>query len=306
MNLLNNNELEGMYHGEEILIVGNGPSLSHEDIEKLSFDYSFGIRRINQIYEKTQWRPDFYFCGNTDLNTQEIKQNVEASEISFLDDYWKNHFSNRADIVYFPKVVLNDPQRRTEFEKFRDENIERVGINDLMQYWSEDIFNKIYIYHSMYSVMQIVDYLGFTDVYLIGNDLNYGYFDPHMIFDGGLDSYIFNKNHQGENVYVDYLKECIREGPLLRSIVNGFALWLLHSRGNPLPILQQFEIATDPYHFSNNYQIKPHDSRHSLEEKLYAHQIIRRIFQNKGKEIINLTRGGKLDVHPRMKVEDKI
>lgn len=41
-------------------IVGNGPSLDAETLDKLKGEVCFGVNRINTMYDKTDWRPTHY------------------------------------------------------------------------------------------------------------------------------------------------------------------------------------------------------------------------------------------------------
>jgi hypothetical protein len=42
-------------------VVGNGPSLKADQLEKLIPEVSFGVNRIHLIYDQTRWRPDLEF-----------------------------------------------------------------------------------------------------------------------------------------------------------------------------------------------------------------------------------------------------
>ena len=50
---------------EEILVVGNGPSLNSKDLESLSEIPSIASNKIFLLFENTSWRPDLYtICDN--------------------------------------------------------------------------------------------------------------------------------------------------------------------------------------------------------------------------------------------------
>ena len=53
-------QLENKFLGEEIFIVGNGPSLTPDQLNLIKSKYSFGVNRISLMFEKTSWRPNFY------------------------------------------------------------------------------------------------------------------------------------------------------------------------------------------------------------------------------------------------------
>jgi hypothetical protein len=41
-------------------VVGNGPSLKPDQLDKLIPEVSFGVNRIHLIYDQTKWRPDYW------------------------------------------------------------------------------------------------------------------------------------------------------------------------------------------------------------------------------------------------------
>lgn len=55
--------LEGLrnkYYGQSIFIVGNGPSLNKIDLDVLKDYYCFGVNKIYLMFDRVDWRPDFY------------------------------------------------------------------------------------------------------------------------------------------------------------------------------------------------------------------------------------------------------
>lgn len=52
--------LHDIHHGERIFMIGNGLSLTPEDLDLIKGEYSFGVNYINKMYDKTEWRPSFY------------------------------------------------------------------------------------------------------------------------------------------------------------------------------------------------------------------------------------------------------
>ena len=48
------------HKGERCFIVCNGPSLTAQDLDKISREYSFGSNRIYNMFPYTKWRPTYY------------------------------------------------------------------------------------------------------------------------------------------------------------------------------------------------------------------------------------------------------
>ena len=52
--------------GKRVFLVGNGPSLNDMNLDLLENEDSIAMNRIELIYEKTKWRPTYYFfCSST-------------------------------------------------------------------------------------------------------------------------------------------------------------------------------------------------------------------------------------------------
>ncbi len=57
------NKLKGyknIHSGERCFVIGNGPSLTPEDLDKLKNEYSFASNHIYKIFDRTNWRPTYY------------------------------------------------------------------------------------------------------------------------------------------------------------------------------------------------------------------------------------------------------
>ena len=69
----------GQTHMGRAFIVGNGPSLKAEQLDKLIPEVSFAVNRIHLMYDKTGWRPDYYVYMDMS-NTTNV---VYAPDLSF-------------------------------------------------------------------------------------------------------------------------------------------------------------------------------------------------------------------------------
>lgn len=73
-------ELKDAHKGKRCFIIGNGPSLRADDLDKLENEYTFGANRIFNIYEQTNWRPSYYIAVDPDFilsNIDNIKNVVQ-------------------------------------------------------------------------------------------------------------------------------------------------------------------------------------------------------------------------------------
>lgn len=144
------NVFRGKYAGKRCFIIGNGPSLKMEDLDKLNEygDICFGLNVIHKAYANTKWRPDF-ICVKDPLV---IAQNYEAIKASnscplFINDMKLFYYWDTGENEY----LLHDIQKKV--------------------YFSDDIVKGCSCGASVsYTAMQVSAYMGFSEIYLLGMD----------------------------------------------------------------------------------------------------------------------------------------
>jgi hypothetical protein len=159
-------------------------------------------------------------------------------------------------------------------------------------------------------MMQIVDYLGFNEVYLIGCDLNYGQSDSHLLFEDGLDpvEYIRDDNKNKKQ----YLFDSLEDSTPIKSVANRVHVKLLQSSTHKLyvPFLQKlgkFD-ETDDDHFTDDYRgptmiKRMAGSRDTNDELKKSHIVAHQILSHKNISVYNSTLGGELEVYPRVPLD---
>ena len=148
-----------IHKDRRIFLVGNGPSLSSNDLDILhdNNDISFGFNKIYRIFEKTAWRPDYY--GFTDFFSYKINMNaVENMPGSiFLWDVFEDLIENekKENVYYF--------------------NFMREPFYPELPMFSEDITKGTYLGNSVtYDIgFQFAAYMGAKEIYLLGMDHEY-------------------------------------------------------------------------------------------------------------------------------------
>ena len=58
------------YEGKRCFIIGSGPSLRAEDLDKIKDEYSFACNRLYLIFDQTEWRPTFYVTMDKPYNIE--------------------------------------------------------------------------------------------------------------------------------------------------------------------------------------------------------------------------------------------
>lgn len=152
--------LKNKYEGERCFVVCNGPSLTPEDLNKIhdSGDISFGINNIARIYDKTPWRPTFLSI---------------TDDVAFMNKNIHICKNCEADYKFF------DKKRYACTLNFKAKNRFYLDFNESKTLLEEPFFNPDAtlpmpsIGTSTYVVLEMAVFMGFHNIYLIGNDMSY-------------------------------------------------------------------------------------------------------------------------------------
>lgn len=155
------NELKGSKQGEKCFIIGNGPSLRPEDLDRIYEYDSFGANEIHRILHKTKWRPTYYVIADRYSQTRPEEIRDVSAKMKFISDYyWRFHDMEDSDIIVLRGKIIT--------------NLNRVKISD-------DLNNGVYLTTTVsYVSMQLAAIMGYSEIYLLGFDHNYAFtFDEH-------------------------------------------------------------------------------------------------------------------------------
>lgn len=149
-------EFGGRERGKRCFIIGNGPSLSACDLDKLKHEDCIGTNEIHRIFDRTEWRPRYYLVMDRySKTTPEQIENIECETV-FLGDYYAR----------FNKVLRKDAVILHQHQ----------GLNTNKYKVSADISKMIANSPTVsFGAMQIMAYLGYSEIYLLGFDHNYTY-----------------------------------------------------------------------------------------------------------------------------------
>lgn len=222
-------KLKGIHNGETCFIVGNGPSLSADDLEVLHKNNipTFGFNRIFLMFDKTDWRPTYYISQDEKMLKNCIEQ-VNKMELpyKFIPLQLKYYFGiNIKDALYF-NMQADDS---IPFGKFANivENSNTVA----------------------YTAAQLATYMGFKKIYLIGVD----------------HSFSVVQNDKGEIIKDENAKDYF----------------------------------TDTYNSDKGELYIP-----NIDASTRTFMKMKKDCDAVGIEVYNATRGGKLEVFPRVKFDD--
>ncbi len=152
--------LKDKYLGERCFIVATGPSLKIDDLNILHerHEICISMNRIYNIFDRTNWRPDYYVIEDPmtirDLMPVIVNLDLPNKFLPFnMGEYWRKAILDRS----YPmnnKILPSEEMHRPLFSN----NIEKI----------------LYCgYTVTYTCLQIAVYLGFKTIYLIGVDYNF-------------------------------------------------------------------------------------------------------------------------------------
>lgn len=147
--------------GKRCFIVGNGPSLNIDDLEKIKQEDSFAVNRIYQIFNQTSWRPTYY-CSQDLKVLEEIQQ-----DMNIVLDSCDKVFLN-SEIALISGVENINPEKLCYFYLDLETRYPQ------MPNFSEKIEDCIYEGFTVaYACIQLAVYMGYSEIYIIGTDHNY-------------------------------------------------------------------------------------------------------------------------------------
>ncbi|NWQ39166.1 DUF115 domain-containing protein [Bacillus sp. EB106-08-02-XG196] len=220
--------MKNKHKGNRCFIVGNGPSLTVEDLNLLKNEITFAFNRIYYIFDDTDWRPTYY-CSEDDKTIFKSKEEINKLKIenkffpvNFPWDY-KIHFNNANYYIF----------------KFGDRNVEPR--------FSEDIVKGIYWGNTVaYTAIQMAVYMGIKEIYLLGVDHNFS----KMINDNGeivsdetaKDYFTENYNTDKEDLYIPNIEISTRAFKAAKKFTDNHNIKIFNAtRGGKLEVFDRID-----------------------------------------------------------------
>jgi hypothetical protein len=152
--------LKDTVSSERCFVIGNGPSLALEDLEKLMDEVTFCSNRIYGAFDKTKWRPTYYGVEDSTVLSgiaEELVIPVSECDMAFFS--WQGRHCVPAELLSRGNVNLFFVRL---YQYPRDRDI------------PEDASRCILAGATVTSVLiQLAAYMGFKKIYLLGVDSNY-------------------------------------------------------------------------------------------------------------------------------------
>ena len=148
--------MKGKYKGKRCFLIANGPSLNMTPLYLLKDEYTIMFNRAGLIVERLNYFPKFYMIADG-LVGQNIKNEI-------------NTYVEKCESVFVPDINKGELVRFTEFVPFKD--------NVYYMYEEPKKFSHTLPFMNVggtviYAAFQVLMYLGFDEVIVVGNDMNY-------------------------------------------------------------------------------------------------------------------------------------
>ncbi len=149
--------LKDTYEGKRCFIIGNGPSLTVDDLNKLKNEYCFASNKILWLFDQTDWRPVFYTCVDKEVFCM-VEEKLGQYDIKYKFCNYELKNKKRKSDLHYVCQYLKFSLRKDKAEP----------------YFSEDVSKYIGASYTVTcDMIQIAAYLGFNEIYLLGVDHNY-------------------------------------------------------------------------------------------------------------------------------------
>ena len=149
-------QFRNAHSGESCFIIGNGPSLRVEDLDKIVSQHipTFAFNRIYLIFNDTRWRPTYYFSQDEKVLKNCVTE-VNEMELPYKFIPLKLHYYN--DISINNAIYFNTDNEHINHPIFLEQADDKVCYSTTVAY----------------TAAQFAVYMGFKKIYLIGVDHNF-------------------------------------------------------------------------------------------------------------------------------------
>ena len=146
--------LKGVFKGERIFIIGNGPSLNITPLDMLENEFTFMVNRGYLLYDRINWRPSFYTATDWRVVPDIAHEiNLITGTLCFFEERFRGLLREGDEIYWY----THNPATLKKENNFAY-NIE-LGVRG-----AGSVIG---------TAIQIAFYMGFNPIYLIGCDLGY-------------------------------------------------------------------------------------------------------------------------------------
>ena len=151
------------HKGQRCFIIGNGPSLSENDLDLIADDHAIAMNCIPLLYGPTVWRPSYYVYSSVNVDVpnwgeawqQSVTEAVACPKTtSFIWRRFAHAVHKPGNIVWLDSITLQPIGGEGSFSTNMAQYMSKTGT-------------------TMNLAFQMAYYMGFDPVIVIGADLNF-------------------------------------------------------------------------------------------------------------------------------------
>ena len=168
-------KFKGTCSGKRCFIVGNGPSLLMDDLTLIKGEDSFAANLIFKIFDKTEWRPTYYFIQDRYADTGDVLNSLDIPYMFIGDYYWRKRGIDNRNAICIHSARSFDKNKVIFSEDMKKSLVSHCTIT--------------------YTMIQAAIYMGYKEIYLLGMDHSYAHtYDSkgNVIDDASVKSHIFD------------------------------------------------------------------------------------------------------------------
>jgi len=150
--------LKGRFKGERVFLIGNGPSLNKTPLYLLKNEYTLTFNRFGLLLERLNWKPNFFMTVDAI-----VAENIQDDLSTMID---------LCDFAFFPDIHKVD---NLNFRTFipKKENVlfmHQEPVPGKFSSWLPFVGTGGSV---IFEGFQVLKYLGFSEIYFLGVDMNY-------------------------------------------------------------------------------------------------------------------------------------
>jgi hypothetical protein len=180
--------LKDRHKGERCVLVGMGPSLRMEDLERLKNCVTFGCNQVFKAYAETTWRPTYYTVSDSVVAETYKEKILAVDSIKIFTDGVKHLIGETNEIlwIHMRPTCFSEDSSSLAFSKNLVDGIAPGGATVI------------------YDQLQIAYYMGFREVILVGIDFNYENFA--LIDEHSQQGQLAENKNEGNHFIKNYYK----------------------------------------------------------------------------------------------------
>ena len=147
-----------IHKGKRAFLIGNGPSLKVEDLDKLQNEITFAANKIYLAYEQTEWRPTYYVAVDNIFVENFSKQVDELEGEKFLIENEKRYFNNYNQVTWLDYLPMDNWGELSCLPFSKDISLTKKTFGG---------------YTVIYTMLELAYHMGIQEVYILGLDFSY-------------------------------------------------------------------------------------------------------------------------------------